>query len=107
MLFSPRYLRRSAACLACAVLLFACGPTLRPAVDLKLRSTAHTPADASVVIDEEYIGPLGYVAAHGVRLPQGEHRVSVTKSGYFPWDQLVVSDREPIFLDVELTPIPD
>ena len=35
------------------------------------------PRDASVSIDEEYIGPLGIVAARGVRLPVGEHRITV------------------------------
>jgi hypothetical protein len=66
-----------------------------------------TPPDASVSIDEQYVGPLGYVAAHGVRLPEGEHRISVTKSGYFPWDRLIVADTHPIKLDVKLEPIPD
>jgi hypothetical protein len=72
-----------------------------------MKRTATTPADASVTIDEEYIGPLGYVAARGVRLPVGQHRISVEKEGYFPWDQLVEADRQPIHLDVTLEPIPD
>lgn len=79
----------------------------RAAVSLKLKLTPRAPGDASVFIDEDYVGPLGYVAAHGVRLPAGEHRISVQKDGFFPWDRLVVADREPIFLDVDLEPIPD
>lgn len=93
-----------------AILLGACpgcGPQLRPAVSLSIAYAKPTPPDASVTIDEQYIGPLGYVAAHGVRLPEGEHRISVTKSGYFPWDRRVTADREPIKLDVTLEPIPD
>jgi hypothetical protein len=77
------------------------------AVTLRLSAPRGTPRDASVIIDEEYIGPLWYVAARGVRLPVGEHRITVEKSGYFPWDRLVVSDRQPIKLDVELVPVPD
>lgn len=87
--------------------LSACGPSLRPAVTLRLKIPKTAPADASVIIDEEYVAPLGYVAAHGVRLPEGEHRITVQKDGYFPWDKLVVAGRDPIQLDVELVPIPD
>ena len=97
---------------AVAILLGACpgcgiGMGVRPAVSLSMAYAKQTPADASVSIDEQYLGPLGYVAAHGVRLPEGEHRVSVTKAGYFPWDRLVVSDRTPIALNVELRRIPE
>ena len=77
------------------------------AVTMRLRAPRGTPRDASVIIDEEYIGPLWYVAARGVRLPVGEHRISVEKEGYFPWDRLVVSDRRPLELDVSLERIPD
>lgn len=66
-----------------------------------------TPNSALVYIDEQYIGTLGYVARRGVRLPEGEHRISIEKTGYFPYDVLVVSDREPIHLDVRLVRLPD
>ncbi len=81
--------------------------SVRAAVTLSLNGPKGTPADASVTIDEQYVGPLYYVAAHGVRLPKGEHRISVTREGYFPWDRLVTANREPIHLAVELVPIPD
>lgn len=93
-----------------AILLGACpgcGPALKPAVSMSMSYQKPTPPDASVTIDEQYIGPLGYVSAHGVRLPEGEHRISVTKAGYFPWDRLVTAGRDPIKLDVTLEPIPD
>jgi hypothetical protein len=97
------------ACLAAVAASSACGPSNvgRPAVSLRFERTAETPRDAAVLIDEEYVGPLGYVAARGVRLPIGEHRITVQKPGYFSWDKLVEADREAIFLKVELTPIPD
>ncbi|HET9958861.1 MAG TPA: PEGA domain-containing protein [Polyangiaceae bacterium] len=79
----------------------------RAAVSLSLAREKSTPKDASVFIDEEFIGPLTFVAAHGVRLPVGEHRITIEKAGYFPWDRLVVADRQPIKLDVQLEPIPD
>ena len=79
----------------------------RPAVSLSLERSAKSPRDAAVTIDEEYIGPLGYVAARGVKLPAGKHRITIEKPGYFPWDRLVDAGTEPIHFDVELEPIPD
>ena len=79
----------------------------RAAVSLSVARAADTPRDASVYIDEQFVGFLGVVAARGVRLPEGEHRISVEKVGYFPWDRLVVSDRKPINLTVTLRKIPE
>lgn len=78
----------------------------RAAVPLRLDARL-APADARVFIDERYIGPLHWVAAHGVRLPEGAHRISVERKGYFPWDRLVEADRAPIRLHVKLEPVPD
>jgi hypothetical protein len=93
--------------LALVVAASACTQNVRAAVTLRLQRTPSTPPDAIVMIDEQFIGPLAYVAAHGVRLPVGEHRITVQKEGYFPWDRLVEADRQPIRLDVRLIPIPD
>lgn len=87
--------------------LTSCTPAERPAVALTVTRGDKSPRDAGVTIDEEYIGPLGYVAARGVRLPAGKHRISVEKPGYFPWDRLVEATTQPIHLDVTLEPIPD
>lgn len=90
-----------------SLLLPNCTMGLRSAVSMKMTRSKTTPRDASVYIDEEFVGPLYYVAAHGVRLPTGKHRISITRDGYFPWDRLVEADRQPIALDVELVPVPD
>lgn len=87
--------------------LTGCGIGPRSAVSMKVARAKSTPKDASVYIDEEYIGPLYYVAAHGVRLPTGKHRITVTRDGYFPWDREIIADRQPIFFDVELVAVPD
>lgn len=79
----------------------------RAAVRLSMERASSTPRDASVYIDEQFVGFLGVVAARGVRLPEGEHRITIEKVGFFPWDQLVVSDRKPVHLKVELRRIPD
>jgi hypothetical protein len=85
----------------------ACVKQPTAAVSMKMIRRSKTPADATVIIDEEYIGPLAYVAARGVRLPVGTHRITVERDGYFPFDTTVVADRKPIFLEIKLTPIPD
>jgi hypothetical protein len=47
------------------------------------------------------------VAARGVALPPGRHRITVEKVGYFPWDALVEANHDPIHLEITLEPIPD
>ncbi len=80
---------------------------LRSAVSMSVERSEKSPKSALVYIDEQYIGTLAMVERRGVRLPEGEHRVTVEKAGYFPFDALVVSDREPIRLRVELIRVPD
>jgi hypothetical protein len=78
----------------------------RETISLRMRGG---PPDAAVVIDEETVGQLDFVTAHGVALPLGVHRVTVKAAGYFPWDREVEakSGSPPIQLDVALTHIPD
>jgi hypothetical protein len=100
-----RILSLSAACL----LLGACAPAKdarAPTTSLRLRGT---PPDAVVVVDEQTLGSLEYVQAHGVAMPPGTHRVTVKAASYFPWDQQVEAKpgSPPITLDVALTPIPE
>ena len=84
-----------------------CVQPARSSVHLKVVRQDKTPGDASVTIDEQYIGPLRFVAAHGVRLPEGNHRITVEKEGYFPYDVLVVAGRAAIRIDVQLVRVPD
>ncbi len=93
--------------LACLALLGGCMPNLRAAVDMRIVPARNTPRDASVIIDEEYIGPLYWVAANNIRLPEGEHRITVERDGFFPWDHIVKADRDAIRLEVTLEPVPD
>ena len=64
-------------------------------------------AEAQVTIDDQMIGPLGFVSVRGVALPPGRHRITVEKDGYFPWDTVVEAKEQPIQLNVVLVPIPD
>jgi hypothetical protein len=80
---------------------------LRAAVSMKVEKAPEAPKDALVYIDGQYVAQLGTVVKLGVRLPEGEHRISVEKNGYFPFDAIVVSDRKPIHLKVEMLELPD
>jgi hypothetical protein len=102
-------LHASAAVGLLALALAACRPPLvaeTPKVSLRMSGT---PADATVLIDEEAVGTLDLVAAHGVALPVGAHRISVKAGGYFPWDREVTAEEghSPLRLEVALVPIPD
>jgi len=99
--------KRRALFTAIGALAAACGGGARAAVPLRFNRVKGTPPDAGVWIDEEFVGPLSIVAAHGFRLPEGEHRISIQKEGYFPWDRQVVAGREPLFFDVSLQAVPD
>ena len=75
-----------------------------PTVSLRVAGNI---ADAHVTIDDIPVGALGYVAARGVALPPGKHRITVERAGYFPWDTLVEAKDDPIYLQITLVPIPD
>jgi hypothetical protein len=75
-----------------------------PTVSLRIEGS---PPEATVTIDDEYVGPLNVVMARGVALPVGSHRISVEAQGYFPWDKIVEAKSQLVRLDVRLLPIPD
>jgi hypothetical protein len=67
------------------------------------------PSEAVVVIDDEAVGTLELVMAHGVALPVGMHHITVKAEGYFPLDKEVEAKlgSGPIRLDAKLMPVPD
>jgi len=93
---------------AMAAGLFACAPAGHPRT-VSLRMTG-TPPEAQVTIDDEVVGSLAVVAARGVALPRGAHRVTVEAPGYFPWDREVIADprasASPLRLAVALERLP-
>ena len=96
-----------AARLAVVVLaaLAACAPAASGrSVSLRM---AGGPGQAIVTIDDQIVGPLEVVAARGVALSPGKHRISVEAEGYIPWDRIVEATTAPVKLDVRLEPIPD
>jgi hypothetical protein len=94
---------------AALALLVASGCAINPPPRTTSLQMSGAPRDASVTVDDQYLGALIYVAAHGVALPPGKHRITVEKAGYFPWDKLVEAHDgdPPLKLDVALTKIPD
>lgn len=89
--------------LALASAAAGCAPTQ---ATTSLRMAGAVP-DASVTIDDEYVGALAQVQQRGVALPPGQHRVTVERAGYFPWDRLIEAEGETIRLDVQMVRIPD
>jgi PEGA domain len=91
------------------LVVVACTPPQAPAqptISLRVRGT---PASATVIVDEEALGTLDFVAAHGVALPPGVHHVTVKALGYFPSDAEVDArpGSPPVRLEFALTPVPD
>lgn len=86
-----------------------CEPVQAPAVPTVSLRVAGAPAEATVIIDDNLLGTFDFVAARGVALPPGKHRITVRASGYFPWDREVEAKlgEGPIRLQVALVPIPD
>jgi hypothetical protein len=87
--------------------LVACGPPAAPKT-VSMRMVGG-PANASVTVDDIFVGTLDVVSTRGVALPPGIHHVSVEAPGHLPWDK-VVEAREgegPVRVDVKLVPIPD
>jgi hypothetical protein len=81
---------------------------LRAAVDVTFKAHPETPGRALVYVDETYVGTLAQVMHQGgLRLIEGQHRISVQKTGYYPYDTVVVSKRNPITVEVEMLRLPD
>jgi hypothetical protein len=100
---------RLALVLALAGASAACGQpreAAAPTVSLRMQGT---PADAVVIIDDQALGTLELVMAHGVALPPGVHHVTVKAEGFLPWDHEVEAKEGSgmIKLEVALTPVPD
>jgi hypothetical protein len=89
-----------------ALALAGCAASQARTTSLRVKGA---PNDATVTIDDRYLGTFAYVASKGVALPPGKHRITVEKTGFFPWDHLVEAHDgdAPIHLDVTLTKIPD
>lgn len=75
-----------------------------PTVSLRMRGA---PPQATVTIDDHFMGPLDVVAARGVALVKGSHRISVEADGYFPWDKQIDARDKPVELEVRLVAVPD
>ena len=95
----------------CMMHAVACGGATPPAKTVSLRMRGDGTPDATVIIDDQRIGPLGSVRKRGVALPPGKHTVTVELPGYFPYDSVVEAPDSalapPIFIDVQLQKVPD
>ncbi len=89
------------------LLLGSCGPPKQPKT-VSMRMVG-SPPNASVTIDDVFVGRLDIVSARGVALPIGSHRVSVEAPGYLPWDKIVEAKdgAGPVRIEVRLVATPD
>jgi len=85
----------------------ACGPPAAPKT-VSMRMVGG-PGNASVTVDDTFVGTLDVVSRRGVALPPGMHRVSVEAPGHLPWDKVVEAKEGagPVQIDVKLVPVPD
>jgi PEGA domain len=95
-----------AALLALLALLGGCGGNTTNVRSVSLRMRGGPPR-ATVTIDDRRVGPLDVIAARGVALTPGKHRVSVEAEGFIPWDKEIEATEAPVVLDVTLEPLPD
>lgn len=98
---------RALVVVVCAAVAASCGPPSAPKT-VSMRMVGGPP-NASVSVDDTFVGTLEVVVRRGVALPPGKHRVSVEAPGHFPWDKLVeaTEGQGPVRLDVKLVPVPD
>jgi hypothetical protein len=66
-----------------------------------------TPTTATVTIDDQRVGSLALVAARGIRVLPGRHRISVEAAGYLPFDAAIDANAEVVPVEVTLVPVPD
>jgi hypothetical protein len=87
----------------------ACQPPEAPAQPTVSMRMQGSPVDAVVIVDDQALGTLELVMAHGVALLPGTHHITVKAAGYFPWDRVVEAKLGTgiLRLDVALQPVPD
>ena len=86
------------------LLLVACGPSGKT---VSMRMSSNGPPNASVTIDDHFVGTLDVVSSRGIALPVGVHHVTVEAAGFLPWDKRIEATDAPVKLDVRMTPVPD
>jgi hypothetical protein len=97
---------------AMACLLAACSPVVvesprGPDVSLVIKVDGSVPERSRVTIDDQVLGPLDWVAAHGVRVRAGSHRMTVTAPGYLPFDRAFEATGKRVVVDVSLRQSPE
>ncbi len=60
-----------------------------------------------MTIDDQRVGSLALVAARGIRVLPGRHRISVEAAGYLPFDVAIEAKDAVVPVDVALVPVPD
>ncbi len=92
--------------------LSACSPRVveapkAPGVSLVIKVDGSVPEQSRVTIDDEVLGALDFVAEHGVRVPAGTHRMTVTAPGYLPFDRAFQATGKRVVVNVSLRQSPE
>ncbi len=96
----------SALCVACGGPATVPHPTPSIGV-LVIKVDGQVPERSQVAIDDQAMGPLDFVAARGVSLPVGAHRMTVTAPGYLPFDRGFDLASKRVVVTVALRQVPD
>jgi hypothetical protein len=64
------------------------------------------PAALDIFVDDRYFGRVDRWQSGVVRLPAGAHRLSLQKTGYYPWYGQIVAGEQAATLNVRLVPKP-
>lgn len=99
----------AAVALAAALCAAGCsGARTAPAEPRGTLRFAIEPGDALVDVDETRLGPASMLEQRGLLLRVGEHRVVVSRDGYFTEHRLIeIRDGEVAALELALTPVPE
>jgi len=93
---------------ASLVLLLALSTTACVRREVGVLRVTGGPPDALITVDDQYVGKLARLQRFGIKVSDGEHRLTVEAPGRFPHDRLVrVPPKGVVAVEVQLLPIPD
>lgn len=65
------------------------------------------PPDVEILVDDRYLGQADRWRGGVVRLPEGPHRITLRKAGFYPWYGQVVAGEDAVTLTVRLVAEPN
>ena len=97
---------RSLALLSAVALALACGGAQKPRAQPSALRTIVEPTNATVQVDEQFVGSARVLSKRPALLKPGRRRVTIEAPGYFPHDLEVQIAPGITTVEVKLRPIP-